>query len=400
MAAGEVIKEVFRKADEERTATFLTLLRSWIKQNDNPSVLRLALQTYGFYYDSPVTDDKDIPTLLECILETTRTAEHSDSDWETIYFALQLATILVQRTPNLLLSSNTKPLWTTLRFCLSYPHAWVKLSAARLTAIYFSDFARNNVESGLILPLRGSCGLTLAADNIRDLMKRTVHMFKTPGLTQLLANETVKNLSFLARVAGANDLIWYSPSSTRDENSEEEGIEGEEEEKGKQTALQYLLGRLSFILRQETSPPRAPALIPKTSSLQLISHLTTSLPPATLLPCLQMIILPLSNLTDTNIPTPYSTDQLFRDSYKELKMKSEEIMESLKRKIGTQEYTEALLRVREGVKQRRHQRTVKRKVEAVAQPERWGKDKRKKVERKKERRKERGAEHGKRRAEY
>jgi len=75
-------------------------------------------------------------------------------------------------------------------------------------------------------------------------------------------------------------------------------------------------------------------------------------------------------------------------------------MESLKRKIGTQEYTEALLRVREGVKQRRHQRTVKRKVEAVAQPERWGKDKRKKVERKKERRKERGAEHGKRRAEY
>lgn len=400
MAAGEVIKEIFKKADSERMTTFLALLRSWIQQSDNPSVLRLALQTYGFYYDSgsEMTDDNDVSMLLERILSMTKTAEKSDSDWETIYFSLQLLTILVQRFPEILLSSKTKSLWATVRFCLSYPHAWVKLSAARLIGVYFSDFARSNFESGLVLPLKGSGGLKLAGEDLQDLTKRIVHMFKTPGLTQLLADEITKNLSFLARVAGANDLKWRSTPSQEDDDSEEE-----EEEDGvndKRTMLGYLFGRLSFILRQETSPPRAPALIPKTTSLHLIQLLTSALPSETLTPCLQTVLLPLSNLTDKNIPTPYSTDQLFRDGYEELKVKSEEIMESLKRKTGTEAYTEALLRVREGVKARRTQRNAKRKVEAVAQPEKWGKDKKKKVERKKERRKERGAEHGKRRNEY
>ncbi len=63
-------------------------------------------------------------------------------------------------------------------------------------------------------------------------------------------------------------------------------------------------------------------------------------------------------------------------------------------------YTESLLRVREGVKERRGLRRAKRKVLAVREPEKAGRDKRKKIERKKERRKERGAEHSKRRNEY
>jgi len=46
-------------------------------------------------------------------------------------------------------------------------------------------------------------------------------------------------------------------------------------------------------------------------------------------------------------------------------------MENLKRKVGTKEYTEALLRVREGVKERRVKRSAKRKVEAVSAPERF-----------------------------
>jgi U3 small nucleolar RNA-associated protein 20 len=200
---------------------------------------------------------------------------------------------------------------------------------------------------------------------------------------------------FLGRCAGVNDLKW---STSQDVESDED--EEEDGEKEKRTALQYLFGRLSFILRRETSPPRAPALIPKTSALQLLDLLASKLSPDTLIPSLQTLLLPLSNLTDPSIPIPYSTDDLFKAGYEELKSKSEEVMETLKRKVGTKEYTEALLRVREGVKERRVRRSAKRKVEAVSAPERFGEGKRKKVERKKERRKERGAEHAKRRSEY
>lgn len=398
MAAGEVIKEIFREADKERMSTFLTLLRSWIKQSDNPSVVRLALQTYGFYYESQTTDDSDLTMLLECIQSTVNTAEDSGSDWEQIFAALQLSSILVQKFPEKLLSSSTASLWPSVRKCLSYPHAWVKESAAKLTGVYFADFARNNADTSLEgLPLKNDRGLKLKGDDISELIRRSTNMFKTPALSFNLAQEIVKNLFFLGLVAGANNLFFKYSQDTAESGDDEEA---EDEVAEKKTALQYLFGRLSTILRRETSPPRAPGLIPKTAALSLLERLVSKLPSDTLAPCLQTILLPLHNLTDPSIPTPYSTDELFRSGYETLKSDAEALMEDLKKKFGTKDFSEAMIRVREGVKARRQARTGKRRIDAVAQPEKYGEQKRRKGERKKERRKEKGQEHGKRRREY
>lgn len=396
MAAGEVLKEIFKKADKERKSSFLTMLRSWVKQTDNTSVVRLALQTYGFYFESTENDDKDVPILQECIHETIKLAKSSESDWEQIYAGLQLAITLVQKFPEAMLSSKMKSFWVSVRSCLMFPHAWVKLSAARITSMYFADFARSNAESGFEgLPLKGSGGLKLDGDDITDLLRRTVHMFKTPGLTSLLADEISKNLIFLGRCAAANHLKW---GKTQELASDDEGEdEVEVEAKEQQTAMHYLYNKLSFILRKEISPPRAPALIPKSSSLQLLSHLTAQLTKEQLIPSLQTILLPLHNLTDTSIPAPYSTDEAFKEGFQELRNVSEGIMETIKGKVGTKEYTEAILGVREGVRRRREERRGKRRREAVSEPEKHGEFKRKKGERKKERRKEKGQEYSLRR---
>ena len=396
MAAGEVIKEIFAKADKKRMTTFLGLLRSWINQSKNPSVVRLALQTYGFYYDSQSNDDSDVAMLQKCILETVKGAEDSDSDWEQIYAALQLTSMLIQKFPDAMFVSSMKRLWSTIHRCLSFPHAWVKLSSSRLMGTFFADFTRNNIESGLEgLPLKGSGGLKLSGDNITDLIQRTAHIFTTPGLTSLLADEVVKNLIFLGRCAGANDLAFRSAQDAQSDDEDGEGEEEEEEEpEAKRTALQYLFGRLSFILRREISPPRAEALVPKTAALQLLQHLSSKLPVEILLPSLQTILLPLHNLIDPAITAPFSLDEVFKVEYEKLKSGSVELMESLKRKVGTKEYTEAVLKVREGVKERRMFRSSKRKIEAVSMPERFGEHKRKKGLRRKESRKERGQEYG------
>ncbi|KAF3066516.1 U3 small nucleolar RNA-associated protein 20 [Daldinia childiae] len=68
LAAGELLKEVFRKADKERTSKFLSLMRAWIEQDDNSSVLQLAVQAFTLYFEGrePASRDrKDLDLLLE-----------------------------------------------------------------------------------------------------------------------------------------------------------------------------------------------------------------------------------------------------------------------------------------------------------------------------------------------
>lgn len=394
-AAGELIKEVFRRADAERMRSFLTMLRKWTRQTGNNAVIRLGLQSYGFYYEAKTQpDDSDLPSLRQCILMALETASSNieDSDWQLIYAALQLAMILCKTFPASMLSADAEPLWVAIRHSLSYPHAWVKLSSARIVSAYFADSARSNSESGLQgLPLQGSHGLKLGGDDISDFLRRTAGMLKTPGLTELLADEIVKNLIFLASCAALNDLKWKNaPHAMAEEVDEDDDIE---ESSTQKTALQYLFARLSFMLRRETTPPRAPGLIPKTASLQVMQALCNRLTPEMLKPALPTILLPLHNLTDPSIPTPFSTDELFKSGYESLKSGSQEIMSSLQQKLGNQTYSKELLVVSKNVKARREQRSTKRKIEKVSEPEKWGRDKVRKGERKKERRKEKGKEY-------
>ncbi len=76
-----------------------------------------------------------------------------------------------------------------------------------------------------------------------------------------------------------------------------------------------------------------------------------------------------------------------------MKSKAHAIMEMLQKKLGTAEYTRHLLAVGEDIKGRRQQRSSKRKIEAITQPEKYGRDKRKKLEKDKERRKAKGQQH-------
>lgn len=76
-----------------------------------------------------------------------------------------------------------------------------------------------------------------------------------------------------------------------------------------------------------------------------------------------------------------------------MKNSAEALKESVKRKVGVELYSAALLEVTRRVKRNREERKAKRRIEAVSAPEKAGKDKMRKTERKKERRKEKGAEY-------
>ncbi len=389
--AGELFKSMFGKADAECMLKFLTIMRSFIKNSDNPGQVKTGYQLYRTYYEAQSIDDSDVDMLRQSLLDTLNRTNDTQIEWDVIYAALQLTQTLVQNFPEILLSSSSTSLWQAITKCISYPYQWVKFSAVQLTRKYLEALAQGRMTG---LPLKNDHGLELSGDGIMDLLRRCIQILKTPELQQYLADAVLPLLSYLGVCAGLYELsIQTSVNSDGEDDQEDEGPSDQK------SALQYLFARLSDFLRRESSPPRAPVLIPKSAALELLSTLTSKLPVTTVISCLPTILLPLQHLTDKEIPIPYSTDDLFRTNYTSLQLQSSEIMEKLQRKVGTRVFTETALRVGQERKARRAQRSTKRKIDAVIHPAKSGEVKRKKMERKKERRKEKGAEHRRQRHE-
>ena len=387
--AGELFKSIFGKANQEYIGKFLNIMQSLVKNNGSQGHVKTGLVLYRFCYEVKSMDDNEVDSLRQIILDTLNSADDEGIEWDVRYAALQLTHTLVEKFPQEMLSSNSAALWKAITKCISYPYQWVKFTAIQLTHIYFEAVAHNGLEC---LPLRNEHGLKLNGNDIVEFLRRCLQIFENPQLQQYLADAVLPLLAYLCVCAGLNQLSFHQtfPSDDDDEDDDEEENDGSGEQR---PALQYVFARLSYFLRRESSPPRAAILVPKTAVLALLGTLISKLPHSAIIPCLPTILLPLQHLTDKDIPIPYSTDELFRTNYALLQGQSGEIIEVLQKKVGTHRFADAALRVGRDRKARRAQRSTKRKIDAVAHPERSGIVKRKKVERKKERRKEKGEEH-------
>ena len=400
---GELLKELIQRADEERLQNMLSLLRTWLSQDGQVLLVRVALQIYGIYLDvEGANTNKETSLLQERITHILKVsnAQIAIDEWEVLYFALNTAAKLCQIFQETLFRTSSASFWVSVRKCLDYPHAWIKLAGAKLLGIYFADFARTNATIAEVeRPLRGSGGLRLGDEEMLQIAKSSLKCLRIPGVSEELATQIVRNVVFLGRFMNEDFLVTNSnqPSEllqkTDDEDEERGDSEDDSADEIEKLAIQFLFERLSAILRREPINTRAPALVPKTAALQIIAALCNHLSIPTLSSSIQTILLPLHNLTDTSIPTPYSSDEDFRKAHQNLVSTSQEIMALLQKKFGTTDYINHLKIVREGVKERREGRRVKRRLEAVAQPEKAGRDKKRKGEKKKEKRKERSGEH-------
>ncbi|MCJ1228741.1 U3 snoRNP protein [Toensbergia leucococca] len=408
--AGTLLKESFERADKARTQSFLTLIRTWLSQIDQPLLIRVALQLYNLYIDSHgAKADKEISSLQARLTQILKTnlQDIATGDWELLYFTLQLFSRICQVFPATLFAAGSEALWTCIRKCLSFPHAWVKLSTANLIGLYFADFARTNanIESPK-LPLPGSGGLWLGRVEIAQVTRVSLRSLKVPGIGEELATQTVRNMVFLGRMMGTTSMTWPQAQqhpgaevAEDDEDADEEVVSGDEiSNTNEKPAVLFVFERASVTIRRGPLTTRAAALVPMKAALQLIGSLCTHLSISTLKSCIETILLPLNNMTDPTIAPPFSTDEDFNTNYKTLVSNGQEIMSLLQKKLGTTEYIAGLTRVKKGVKEKREGRRIKRRIEAVAEPEKTGLHKKRKGEKKREKRKERsGEERGRRR---
>jgi U3 small nucleolar RNA-associated protein 20 len=390
LAAGELIKEIFRRADREHMQKFLTLLRSWIDDRENLPVTKLAVQAWGYYFaarEASPKDKKDVDRLIEEVMWVL----DEDADWELVVVALQLVQALMVKYPQRILAESPD-LWEAVRGHLSHEHTAVRLTTIKLLSMYLADFA-SNASADTKVPT-GSHGQKLEPEDVSELVRLSLGILTADEVEEPLAEEAVRVLMFLfgylhVDTPKTEDVDGDASSDEEEEQDEDDGIT---EPKEKTTGLRYVFWKLAAVVRKE-SPPKAQYVVPKTAAMDLLEVFCTRAPKEQLALSARTILRPLRNLTDPYIPTPWSTDEVFKTKYDELKGKAQAIMDLLQKKLGTAEYTQYLLGVGEKVRDRRQQRSSKRKIEAITQPEKYGRDKRKKFEKKKERRKVKGREH-------
>jgi U3 small nucleolar RNA-associated protein 20 len=284
---------------------------------------------------------------------------------------------------------------------MSHEHPAVKLNAVKLLARYLTDFASNAAAPAKGQVITSTNGQTLEQDHIAQIIRLLLGTLRGLEVDEALAQESVPILVFLARflsLAAAEDddaeKVDGEEADGGDDffkDGEEDDADEEDKQQGPMT-MRYIFSRLAAIIRRET-PPRAPTLVAKVAAIEAVDVFCNQCDVATLEPSLRTILRPLRNLTDVNIPAPFSTDELFKTRYETLKTKAQQIMDTLQQKLGTAEYTKQLLTVGEDIKERRQARLSKRKVQVFTAPEKWGRDKRRKLEQKKDRRKAKGQEH-------
>ncbi|KAF2495241.1 hypothetical protein BU16DRAFT_509945 [Lophium mytilinum] len=412
--ASALLKKVFERADGEETKRIIEQLKRWMEQ-DNKGLKRLSMQSFGLFVEVTEGQSKEVGYVLDHIEQNI--ADHADLDedgsWELVFYSLNTFSKLCKYAPSKTFAVGMEGLWASVRRCISFPHVWVKVTAARLIQRYFGDFASKNAETGLdSLPLIGSGGLELNGGEMLDIMNGTIKVLRVPKssdelsrVSEELCADSIRNLAFLARCFAANGLKYNRRKVTADENEDEEEEEGPAQDSDPDdfngfspepetlpTALHTLLSRLAHLLRSETKIMRLEALFPKTATLALLFSLCSSLPTESLKPSLPLLLSPLLTLIDPATTVPRSTDPAFNDAYKALTEKAQEILATLQKRLGTTAYVAVVGEVQRGIRERRDGRRAKRRVEAVSKPEEFGREKRRRQDVKRVKRKEKGSE--------
>ncbi|KAG9695244.1 putative HEAT repeat protein, partial [Aureobasidium melanogenum] len=417
--AGALISTILERADEERTSNFVTLLRTWLEQDEQLLLRRIALQCWTIYIGHGKASAKETSFLFKQVSKLLNPEDVETEDWELLYYALQAFAKMAEMAPSTSLAPAAKPSWTNIFKCLVFPHAWVKLSSARLVGLLFADLGNcaSKTEQGLAaLPLYTNSKMEVTAKELHELCAAGLRTLRFSNVSEQLVGQTVRNLIFLGRCYSADNVDWeHLTPCTRNgvavaqEEDEQEDEEDEtadaEDEDGETTtsstpttALHHLLSRLSALIRRDDGAPTASVLSAKTGSLQAIASLCNILPSAHITPSLPSILTPIYLLTDASIAAPRLATEPLQKAYQDLKALASEVASLLQKKLGSTDYVVAMRGVQEQVRGRREERRRKRRIEAVSQPAKYAADKRRKHDITKAKRKEKSAEaRGKRR---
>ncbi|KAM0719087.1 hypothetical protein Q7P37_004992 [Cladosporium fusiforme] len=388
--AGVLIGKVFETADDEREKTLKETVKKWTSADKKIAIRKAALQCWALFVRSSKPTDKIVDGLLDELETVLATEIDVDSMGERRFLiaALNLLTAICEMHPERAFVKKRSGLWSSVQQRSTVPVVDAQEVAAKLQGMLFNDAASttSKTERGLAsLPLHASGGLELGAEELKSACAVNLRVLRhSKADASEVVPHTVRNLVFLGRAFSANGMQWKERSD--DEDAEEDEVEEADKENGQDTtAIGYLLSRLSAVVRRENTP-----VFTRTSALQcqtaLLNHLSAPLPN------IATLIRPLYSLTDPTVVQPPG------EAYVALSSLARETLDLLQKKLGSEAYVTEMGKAKKVAMEKRDERRRKRRIEAVSEPEKWAKEKKKKFDAKKARIKEKGAEErGKRR---
>ncbi|TKA83685.1 hypothetical protein B0A55_00310 [Friedmanniomyces simplex] len=367
--AGILIAKLFERTEAEQLKSFMALIEKWLANDKKPMIQIAALQCWQTYLKTG-----DVPGSQRDKLRDKVAGFFADEDVlvgpQLLQALLDTFSVMVGVASETAFAGDSATIWESVRQCLTSTNVDVQSSAASLMGAYFSHLASSSAQDGkglAALPIVGSGGLKLDATGMRHTCLTCLQslMASSRQTNESLTAQTVRNLAFLGRCFAANGMPWQESNGNNVVESEDDGDEAEDEQHGS-SALGYLLGQLSYILRQENLPVPA-----RVAALQCQAALVNQLQS---IPNLQSLIRPLYVLTEPSLTQPATT------AHRDLIDKARELLDLVQKKVGSNAYIAALGEARKGAQTKREERRRKRKVEAVSAPEKWAKAKKRKHE--------------------
>lgn len=385
-----LVGKLFQYAGDAQLTQALSLMDTWLKKEKMSTVKAGALQCWAVLLRTRELPLKRLEGLRGKIEEIISDCAEEDSILESqlVQDALKTFAVMVDTVTAVGLARGATNLWLAVQRIPSPEDVEVQEQVSSLLGTFFTDVASTSSKTadGLSgLPLRGSGGLEIGAEDMRRLCGVNLRALRAISLatTQSLTTQIVRNLVFLGRCFAANEMPWNDHNQASDRESDvADEDEAEEDaatvESENTSALSNLLRRLSSMLMADKF-----SIMSRIATLQTIAALLHQL---STIPNLQTVLRPLYALTDPSVPKPPG------ELHKALEDKAHEALELIQKKIGSEAYITALAETRTKARERRDERRRKRRIEAVSEPERWAKDKKRKYEGKKLKQKAKGIE--------
>jgi len=390
--AAEIVKSLFLRLDVDHRQLLVSHLRSWAGQSENPQLIRVAAQVYGIILD---TLQADATTYLSVVIEDLntnilRSAEQLtdegedqmdvDAQWQVSYHLLSVLGKVIHIFPDVATQPKKLP-WTAVVAHLLFPHAWVRMAAARLLGQLFSMLpvaAQPQEGYPTTSPLAGL--------DLKEIADKHSTQLKSSHLSSTLGLQIVKNLFYIGKCFCAAKGSDPQPMDDVEDESDGEGDteegESEHEEVHGHNPLAWLFSKLSFQIRSAYISRRSRStnnvgdlylntdrsyhlrLDRKIGMSNLLPSFASSRPWQTIwkLPCCKnswsisyhlytasqrMTLCEMSGWVSTS--SLYSWTTLFTCHTDELKMTAVELQDLVQQKVGTTKFAITYNKVRQTV---------------------------------------------------
>jgi U3 small nucleolar RNA-associated protein 20 len=256
--AAEIIKNLFLRLDADHRILLVSHLRSWAGQSANSQLTRVAAQVYGIILDalqanataylSAIIEDLNKNILRSAEQLTNEEDEMDvDSQWQVAYHMLSVLGKIIRMFPDVA-TRPQKLSWTAVVVHLLFPHAWVRLAAARLFGQLF------NMLPVVAQPPEGyPISSPLVGLDLKEIAEKHSMQLKSSHLNSTLGLQIVKNLFYIGKCFCAAKSSDPKPSENAGDESdgEEEFVEEESkhEEVHGDNPLAWLFSKLSYQIR-------------------------------------------------------------------------------------------------------------------------------------------------------